>query len=360
MQKHANYTEQLAASIYYQAQAHLEAQAPEEAVTDFLRVVSKTPTATIVATAHFDAANTLMQLEQWDRAEVELTQFRQRYPSDQRQPDIDRKLATTYLALNQPGNAAREFQRIGLRTAEAAEVRREALWRSAELYDEAQWAGDAASAWERYVRAFPSPFNAAIEARQRLIELALAAGNAEAALSWQRELLKSDQQGGELRTERSRLLASRAALEIAMLNYAQFAKLNIAQPFKQSLKRKKTAMKNAIKAWNTVQGYRFVDQASQAAFHQAEIQANLADALIYSQRPPGLSELALEEYELLLEEQAEPFEASAVKGHEGVANLLIDKDILDDWVRQSVKRLAELYPSRWSKQERGVKHVDAD
>ncbi|MDD9892105.1 MAG: tetratricopeptide repeat protein [Gammaproteobacteria bacterium] len=360
IQKHANYIEQIAASIYYQAQRHLQNEEPEEAVTDFMRVVTKTPTATIVATAHFDAANTLMQMEAWDRAEVELVSFRQRYPSDERQPQIDRKLATTYLALNQPGNAAREFQRIGLRQTETSDTRREALWRSAQLYDEAKWDKDAAEAWERYVRIFPAPFTAAIDARQRLIELAIARNDGQAALKWQRELLRTDQNGGEFRNERSRLLASRAAREIAVLTYSQFERLNIAQPFKKSLQRKKQAMRAAIDAWNTVQGYRFADQASEAAHHQAEIQANLADSLIYSQRPNGLSELALDEYELLLEEQAEPFESSAIKGHEGVTQLLIDQDILDEWVRKSVKRLGDLYPSVWSKKERGVKHVDAN
>lgn len=360
LQKHANYIEQIAASIYYQAQGHINSEEFEEAVTDFLRVVSKTPTATIVATSHFDAANTLMQMEAWERAEVELVSFRNRYPSDERQPQIDRKLATTYLALNQPGNAAREFQRIGLRETETSDTRREALWRSAELYDEAEWFSDSAEAWERYVRFFPSPFSAAIDARQRLIELAIDAGDAQAALQWQRELLRADQNGGELRNERSRFLASRAAREIAVLTYSQFERLDIGQPFKQSLQRKKQAMKAAIDAWNTVQKYRFADQATEAAFHQAEIQANLANALIYSQRPNGLSELALEEYELLIEEQAEPFESSAIKGHEGVTQLLIDQDILDEWVRNSVKRLSDLYPSVWSKTERGVKHVEAD
>lgn len=360
IQKHANYVEQLAASIYYQAQKHIEANELAEAVTDFLRVVTKTPSASIVTTAHFDAANTLMQMQNWAAAEVELVSFRQRYPSDERQPQIDRKLATTYLALNQPGNAAREFQRIGLRQTETAETRREALWRSAELYDEAQWDTDSAAAWERYVQAFPTPFTAAIDARQRLIELALAAGNASAALKWQQALLQADQSGGDMRNDRSRLLAARAARELAVLSYAQFERLNISQPFKQSLKQKKAAMRSAIESWKTVQGYRYADQASEAAFHQAEVQANLAETLIYSQRPPGLSEMARDEYELLLEEQAEPFEASAIKGHIGVTNLLIDQDILDEWVRNSVKRLSELYPSKWSKTERGVKHVEAN
>lgn len=359
-QKHANYTEQLAASIYYQAQKHLENDEPAEAVTDFLRVVSKTPTASIVATSHFDAANTLMQMQDWVAAEVELQNFRQRYPNDERQPQIDRKLATSYLALNQPGNAAREFQRIGQRASETADTRREALWRSAELYDEAGWVADSAAAWERYLRNFPAPFAAAIDARQRLIEIAIASGDGNAALRWQRELLRSDRNGGDARSDRSRYLASRAAREIAVLTYAQFERLTLTQPFKHSLNNKKTAMRAAIDAWKTVQSYRFADQISEASFHQAEIQANLAESLISSQRPNGLSEAARDEYELLLEEQAEPFENSAIKRHENVAQLLIDQDILDNWVRQSVSRLSELYPARWSKAERGVKHVDAN
>jgi TolA-binding protein len=358
VQKQANYTEQLAASIYYQGQQQLQANNTAEAADHFLRVVDKTPTASIVKTAHFDAANTLMQTQDWQRAEAELLRFRERYPSAQQQADIDRKLATSYLALNQHGKAAEEFQRIGQRSSESAETRREALWRSAELYDEAKLNNEAAAAWERYVRTFPSPFTAAIDARQRLIELAIASGDGQSALRWQRELVRADQTAGKSSNERSRLLASRAAREIALVTYAQFERLDISQPFKRSLQNKKTAMRAAIDAWNTVQKYRFADQATEAAYHQAEIQANLAESLIYSQRPNGISELALEEYELLVEEQAEPFEASAIKGHEAVAQLLIDQDILDQWVRNSVKRLSKLYPARWQQKERGVKNVD--
>ena len=359
-QKHANYVEQLAASIYHQAEAHLRAEEKQLAADDFLRVVTVTPSASIVATAHFDAANTLMQMESWEPAVAELKNIRQRYPNSERQPAVDRQLATAYLALKQPGNAAQEFQRIGLRLTETAETRREALWRSAELYDEADWAADSATAWERYVRTFPTPFAAAIDARQRLIELALAAGHGAAALKWQQELLASDQAAGAQGNERSRYLASRAAREIAVLASAQYEKVEIYQPFKSSLQLKKSSMKQAINAWQTVRNYKFADQASEAGYRLAEIQANLAESLIYSQRPNGLSEMALEEYTLLLEEQAEPFEASAIKAHEGVTRLLIDQDILDEWVRKSADRLAKLYPARWKQTERGVKHVEAD
>jgi TolA-binding protein len=358
LQKQANYTEQLAASIYYQGQQHLNNDAPAEAVDDFLRVVAKAPTASIVSTAHYDAANSLMQMQDWQRAKTELLSYRERYPNDAKQPDIDRKLATSYLALNEHGAAAAEFEKIGLRSDESADTRREALWRAAELYDEGKQIPQATAAWQRYLQFFPSPFTAAIDARQRLIELAIASGDAFAALRWQRELVRADQNAGQQSNERSRLLASRAAREIALVTYAQFENLEITQPFKRSLQNKKTAMRAAIDAWNTVQKYRFADQATEAAYHQAEIQANLAESLIYSQRPAGISELALEEYELLVEEQAEPFEASAIKGHEAVAQLLIDQDILDQWVRDSVKRLSKLYPSRWQQKERGVKNVD--
>jgi len=359
-QKHANYIEQLAATIYHQAEAHLRAEQPQAAVDDFLRVVTVTPTASIVSTAHFDAANTLMQMESWEAAVAELNTIRQRYPESERQPQVDRQLATAYLALKQPGNAAQEFQRIGLRASETAETRREALWRSAELYDEATWATQSTAAWERYLNAFPQPFSAAIDARQRLIELALAAGNGAAALKWQQSLLASDQSAGQQSNSRSRYLASRAAREIAALASAQYEKLDISQPFKASLKQKKAAMKNAIDAWQLVRSYQFADQASEAGYRLAEIQANLAESLIYSEKPKGLSELAREEYQLLLEEQAEPFEASAIKAHEGVTRLLIDQDILDTWVRRSAARLARLYPARWKQVERGVKHVEAD
>jgi cellulose synthase operon protein C len=76
-----------------------------------------------------------------------------------------------------------------------------------------------------------------------------------------------------------------------------------------------------------------------------------------SARPAGLDEDALEQYELLLEEQAFPFEEDAIAIHE--ANAARARDgLYDRWVIASFEALAELVPARWNRQEAGENVVE--
>jgi hypothetical protein len=77
-----------------------------------------------------------------------------------------------------------------------------------------------------------------------------------------------------------------------------------------------------------------------------------------SERPKGLSAEELEQYEILLEEQAYPFEEKAItlfeSNIEGVTN-----GIYDEWVRKSFEALAKLIPGRYAKKEKREGWIDA-
>ena len=73
--------------------------------------------------------------------------------------------------------------------------------------------------------------------------------------------------------------------------------------------------------------------------------------------PPELGPLELEQYEILLEEQAYPFEEQAIALHE--ANVARTRDaVYDEWVVASFDRLAELMPGRYARMEEGERVVD--
>ena len=70
-----------------------------------------------------------------------------------------------------------------------------------------------------------------------------------------------------------------------------------------------------------------------------------------SDRPNDLAADALEQYEILLEEQAFPFEEKAIDLY--VANTSRAADgVYDEWVKKSFDRLAGLMPARYAKEER--------
>jgi hypothetical protein len=82
----------------------------------------------------------------------------------------------------------------------------------------------------------------------------------------------------------------------------------------------------------------------------AELYRQLAADLMASERPKNLNEEELEQYDVLLEEQAFPFEEKAIELHETNAQRTGD-GVYDDWVQRSFDVLAKLKPARYAKTE---------
>ena len=81
-----------------------------------------------------------------------------------------------------------------------------------------------------------------------------------------------------------------------------------------------------------------------SAFHQ------LGADLMTSERPKSLDEDAKEQYDVLLEEQAFPFEETSIELHETNAQRTGD-GVYDAWVQRSFDVLAKLKPARYAKTE---------
>ena len=77
-----------------------------------------------------------------------------------------------------------------------------------------------------------------------------------------------------------------------------------------------------------------------------------------SDRPADLDADALEQYEILLEEQAFPFEEKAIDLYKANADRAPD-GVYDEWVQKSFERLAGLMPARYAKEERSEDVVTA-
>jgi hypothetical protein len=76
-----------------------------------------------------------------------------------------------------------------------------------------------------------------------------------------------------------------------------------------------------------------------------------------SERPKGLDEEQLEEYQLLLEEQAFPFEEKAIDIH--LANFRrIPTGTYDEPTRKSLQVLGEMMPFRYARAESSDPYVE--
>jgi tetratricopeptide (TPR) repeat protein len=113
---------------------------------------------------------------------------------------------------------------------------------------------------------------------------------------------------------------------------------------------KRQSLETALAAYKAAADYKVADVATQATFEMAELYRTLARDLMESERPKNLQGDALEQYSLLLEEQAFPFEEQAIAVHE--ANAARAKEgVYNDGVKASYAALAQLNPGRYGKTE---------
>lgn len=349
--------EQLAASIYKQGEAAREAKDLRKAVNDFLRVGQVTPDSKIRANADYDAAASLIDLKDWPAATVVLESFRMRFPQHPLQADVDKKLAVSYESDNKPAQAAQAYERIAARPGETEAVRREASWQAAKLYDGAKLAPDAFRTYQSYVTAFPRPLDRSMEARTRLMELSKARGDTPAQVYWLNEIVRADSVAGAERTEATRTLAAQSSLELARMEVLEAKKLRLVAPLDKSLAAKKGAMEKAIASLNRTASYGFAETTTASTFETGGLYQDFAKSLMDSERPAKLKDLELEQYNLLIEEQAFPFEEKAIEAHEtNIKRILQGR--YDTWIKQSAATLVQLAPGKYAKREQREEHYE--
>jgi TolA-binding protein len=349
-------TEKLAASVYKQAEQKQAAGNAAGAVDDFLRVAMVAPTATIRKNAEYDAAAALVNMKDWPRAIEVLEGFRRNHPQDPLAVEATRSLAVAYVETGQGARAAGEFERIADTATETPELRREALWRAAEIYQKAGDRGGATRSYQKFVERFPAPLDPAIEARQRLADIAAAGNDTQQRDRWLKDIIDADRAAGGSRTERSKYLAAKASLGFAEPTSVAFNAIRLTNPLKKSLALKKESMERALEAYGRAAQYGVAEVTTAATYSMAELYRGLAKDLMESERPANLDAEALEQYDILLEEQAFPFEEKAIEIHE--ANTArASEGVYDEWVQKSFEALAKLKPARYAKAEIGAEFV---
>ncbi|MBX3601379.1 MAG: tetratricopeptide repeat protein [Rubrivivax sp.] len=393
----AEFTERQAAAIYKQGEAARSAGQARDAVGHFARIAALAlPAGSAVrATAQFDAAAALIGLKDWSAAATALEAFRREHPDHALQAEVPQRLALAYLELDRKALAAAEFEQVAAAATDPA-LARGALWQAAELYHAvAEQAGPVAvpvalpparvakaastaaarrkrqaaaaavapqpatpqavamRAWDRYLQRFPQPLEAAVEARWKQVALSRLAGGAGTARTSEllQAVVAADAAGGEARTARTRTLAGQAALSLTEPQLAAYRQVRLVEPLARQLKLKKARMELVLQAYAAAAEVGVAEVTTQATFLSAALYQDFGRALIDSERPKKLSKAEREQYDVMLEEQAFPFEEKAIELHEANARRST-QGLYDEGVRQSFAALATLKPARWGKAER--------
>ncbi len=350
-------TERMLAAVYKQGELAEANGDLDTASTHYLRLASIDANAEITLRGAFDAV-ALME-KQGDSAGAArlLAQLRQQQPEHALLKDAGVRLA----ALHERGGdglaAATEFVRLADADADA-EVRRQSRYRAGELYLAAGEKKLAMVQFDLYARNFSEPHAIRVEALHQLAVIADQLGDIKQRKQWQRELVAVHGRAGTQSSPRTTTLAAEADFALAADERLAFDGIRLQQPLARSLKQKQAALEHAVSAYERVAGYKVQEFMTAATFQIADLYTALARAIIDSERPRELNAAELEQYVLLLEEEAYPFEEKAIALHE--INMQRSWDgIYDDWVKRSFAELKRMLPARFDKVEIETAYVES-
>ncbi len=355
----------LASSIYFQAQSYKIKQ-PKTAVFHLLRVGTIVPESAYRVTAEFDAANLLLENQLWQQAIDLLLKIQKYFPTHEYTASIPAKLASSYEATQQwelaaeqllilVANADNKSHKSKIAQAESAELKREAQYTAADYYLKAGNTAKALTTFRKYAHTYPEPFDIAQEVRFKMSEFYRQSNEPNKQNFWFRKILsfhkKQHRTSPQNIQPRAIELGSMAAFWLGVAHQQTFKYVKLNAPLQKSLKRKQTAMKQAIQYYQQVLGFQLAKYVPQTTFNLAEMYRQLAADVLKSERPSDLDELALEEYEILLEELAYPFEEKAIEIHLSNAQRSW-QNVYDEWIAKSFSTLADIAPALYNKQER--------
>ncbi len=348
----------LAASIYKQGEESKQNGQLALAAKHFMRLGILLPFSSIRATAEYDAATIYIQQQDWQQAEKTLLSFRKNYPKKKKyQLGIAEKLALVYSKTGKPLKAANEMERLAVLPGKTQAYQQDMLWQAAGLFQDGGKHKKATQLYKKYLKRFPKKYPESIEARFQLASYYKNIKQPRKQVYWLKQTIKSEKAAGQASTERTRYLAAQSTLSMAYPLMTRYRKTTLVFPLKKSLKRKKSLMEKSIHAYQNAMKYRVADVTTSATYHIAEIYHDFSRSLLKSQRPKGLSTEEKEQYDILLEEQAFPFEEKAITVHSSNVKHT-QNGIYDKWIKRSLKQLSKLQPIRYAKFEQGEAYAE--
>jgi tetratricopeptide (TPR) repeat protein len=339
-----------AVSMYKQAEYAVASNDLDQAIGHLKRIIDKTPNVDVRINAQYDAATYLLALSRFDEAQRMLQDFEARFPGNALTSTIENKLLYIFEQTEQWKPAADILYRQWTLEKDT-DAGREALLLAAEYYE---LAGDrtlSLPAYRAYAHAYPEPFDTVTEVRLLMSEFYKQSGEGEKQRFWLNKLIMGHDNAGSSQTARSLTLAAMSAMVFANDAKRTFAAIKLEQPLRDTLSKKRDALERAVLTHNKVLTYGVREYATVANHQLGELYLTLASDLMASQRPTELSALEREQYDLLLEEQAYPFEEEAIKVFETNAKRSWG-GVYDEWVRASFDKLSSLLPSAYRKPEK--------
>jgi tetratricopeptide (TPR) repeat protein len=351
------YQDKLALAIYRQGETAQENQQYELAVHHFTRIANAAPAASHAATGLYDAIALLIEQQQWQAAIDSIHRFQKLYPHHPLNNEVSKKLSVAYLKSNQGVKAAGEFEKLADLDKDL-NTQSTALWQAAKLYQQQGKIADAIRSYKKYINSFNKPYERKLDAMKRLAGIYLKQGDTQKSEYWLQQMVKTDGKTlNNAKTERSKLQVSNAYLTLARREKNRFDRLQLTLPLKNSLAQKKSSLQKAVKLYGNASLNKFLDITTEATHSIARIYQDFSHALLQSERPTNLNDEELDQYEILLEDQAFPFEDKAIEFYEINLSRIRDGQY-NDWIGASHEQLIDLFPLRYQRKPKLERYIE--
>lgn len=336
--------ERLALSIYRQAEQNGDLLASAQT---YLRVVDTTPGSAIVPQALFDASAQFLAASAWSDAIASLSHLQASFPKHELSEEATDKLIYAYQESEDWVSAADKLLEKSNATADQ-NLAAQSVFQAAEYYQKSDLELQALDSYESFTKRFPAQFDLNMEAYDRITQYYLKFDKAKHA-SWANKLVSYEKDNVANRNARSASLAASTAFLLAQPKIDRFKSLALTTPLKKSLANKRKLLDSAVASMQAIADYNIQEWQSAATFEIAGMYRQLANALMDSERPSSLTELQLEQYDILLEEQAYPFEEKALEVYE-VNTAKVPEGLYDEWIAKSYSVLADMNPTRYARE----------
>ena len=341
-------SDNLALAIYQQAELNIKENRLADGIQDYARVAQRVPASEIAPTSLYEAIALSMKHEQWQGAIGYIQQFQQLFPKHALNKDATRQLSTAYLKAGDGAKAAQAFEQISAQE-DNQDVKMAALWQAAELYESKNNHEAAIRSYRTYANTYTRPYPQYMEAMYKLTQLYEKTREQDKVVFWQEKIALADKQASKNnKTERTNFIASRITLDLAKQKHQQFAARRLVEPLTENLRIKKKLMQDAIALYGQASVYSHPEITTESTYAIGQIYQHFASALLDSERPKHLTGDQLEQYNILIEDQAFPFEEKAIEFYE--INLARTKDgTRSEWISESRKALVVLFPVRYDR-----------
>lgn len=342
-------SERMATAVYKKAEQLTASGQKSEAARQLLRIKTIAPSSKVRVIAQYDAAVILLEEKQWQPAISELSELRAQYPQHELAAEFPRKLAYGH---EQAGNtrAAAETYEYLYKNDKDDNVKRDALFAAAGLYEKLGDLDTAIGYYKTWARNYEQPYAVRMEARYHIALIYGQQQDISRKLYWLRRVIQGDAEGGSQRSDRSRWLAAWASNEYGDYFAGEFSRRRLAANLDRNLPLKNQSLQDAVSRYQQSAEYGILEFTTQASFKIARLYQQMAGELQTLPVPAGLSEQDSQMFRELIRQQAAPMLETAIAVHS--SNIEQGwQGHFNQWIDNSFKALAVLSPARFDKYE---------